>query len=179
MWCPPAERIVAQLLRDAVPVCCKICCPAAGSRGQRVGLLETAAARASLPQTSCSTSRFPNAALLIPDAPPLLLKEEEAEDGGDAGNADMGQQDDAPQAHQGQAGLSHADDAGSRPFAQPAGGAPDAAPDARQARQRQQKRPEPNPLRSLGDALERWKQDLSVAHEAPAQPETGVWAVGE
>eukprot|EP00955_Chlamydomonas_euryale_P040689 351780-Chlamydomonas_euryale.AAC.1 len=37
----------------------------------------------------------------------------------------------------------------------------------------QQQHREPNPLRSLGDALERWRQDLSVKHEAPEQPQAG------
>lgn len=36
---------------------------------------------------------------------------------------------------------------------------------------RQQRKAEPNPLRSLGDALERWRADLSVAHDAPNQDE--------
>jgi midasin len=44
---------------------------------------------------------------------------------------------------------------------------------AGQQQQAKQRRPEPNPLRNLGDALERWRADLAVQHEAPGQQEEG------
>lgn len=82
----------------------------------------------------------------------------------------------APTAAPAQLGRSSAQQRGAGAGApQQAGGAPqDSAQAAQQERaaREQKRRPEPNPLRDLGDAMERWRADLAVAHEGA---EGGWW----
>ncbi|KAG1668462.1 hypothetical protein FOA52_005235 [Chlamydomonas sp. UWO 241] len=98
-------------------------------------------------------------------------EEEKEQDAAASGAADAGTDapDAAPQARQGMAGLSSADDRGAPAPLQGTQG--ERGGEQQRGRQRQQQKAEPNPLRSLGDALEKWRADLSVAHEAPETAE--------
>lgn len=93
----------------------------------------------------------------------------------------------APQAQHGETGLTSTLDQQQQqsgaplPLSAETGGDEDGAPKQQQPPQQQQrrKREDPNPFRSLGDALERWKASLSVGHDAqqPGGCWLGVWYV--
>lgn len=88
----------------------------------------------------------------------------------------------APNAQQSATGLASATQR-SAPAPITGGGSKDAS--AAQQKQKKQAggQRDPNPLRNLGDALERWRADLAVQHEAPPPPppptgvcgHVGVW----
>ena len=76
--------------------------------------------------------------------------------------------DTAPSAKQADAGL--ASEAAKGAPAPITGGDRDSAQQQPQRRGKQQQQ-EPNPLRNLGDALEKWRANLAVQHEAATQPQ--------
>ncbi|KAF6262490.1 hypothetical protein COO60DRAFT_1699221 [Scenedesmus sp. NREL 46B-D3] len=88
---------------------------------------------------------------------------------------DQRAQDASQQAQQAQLGAAGATEQGQMAPLQQQGGAQQQQQQEggqQQRRQRrQQQQPELNPLRSLGDALERWRADLAVQHEATPQDE--------
>jgi len=94
-------------------------------------------------------------------------RQERKEAGADAMDVDQDDAsapDAAPEAQQSAAGAASAGAAGA-PTPATGGQGPPPPPGARQGRQ-QRRRPEPNPFRNLGDALERWKANLNVTSDA-------------
>lgn len=105
------------------------------------------------------------------------------EQGGDmaAGLEDQGEAppDTAPQARNAQQGAASS---GQQGTAAPMAGGQGPQPPQQPQAKGHKKKPEANPFRNLGDALERWKANLSVTQEAPppkADEDSGVAQVSE
>ncbi|MEW5303413.1 MAG: hypothetical protein WDW36_006109 [Sanguina aurantia] len=114
------------------------------------------------------------------EEPPTGDEDEQAPNqdaaGMDADDADDSAPDAAPQAHHSSAGMTSSVSA--KGALQPLGGGdeggpppPRPPPAAGKGKQRPPKPLEANPLRSLGDAMERWRAKLTVQHEAPKMEE--------
>ncbi|MEW5309892.1 MAG: hypothetical protein WDW38_001738 [Sanguina aurantia] len=115
------------------------------------------------------------------EEPPTGDDEDEQAPNQDAAGMDADDNDDsapdaAPQAHHSSAGMTSSVSA--KGALQPLGGGdeggpppPRPPPAAGKGKQRPPKPLEANPLRSLGDAMERWRAKLTVQHEAPKMDE--------
>eukprot|EP00798_Chlamydomonas_sp_ICE-L_P024875 gene24875-10536_t len=97
---------------------------------------------------------------------PVGMEDQQAPQAGNTAEDDDTAPDTAPQARQGNVGQSSAaPKGGAAPLK---GGDKQQPPQPKDKNSRgKQQRQEPNPLRNLGDAMERWKADLAVNHEAP------------